>query len=162
MGGWISMLSYYDFISNIFSYYLLSSPIYFTLILYSRSWCSLTWEWVVTINCTILVSLVEVDGWLNFMLSYYDFIYNIFSYYLLSSPIYFSHFNSLFTILVLFNLRMGGYNCTILASLVEVDGWLNIHAFLLRFLLHICILYYLLYPSVILSLKFFIHDPGAL
>ena len=83
------------------------------------------------------------------MLSYYDFINNIFSYYLLSSPIYFSHFNSLFTILVLFNLRMGGYNCTILVSLVEVDGWLNIHAFLLRVLLHIFILYYLLYPSVI-------------
>ena len=99
------------------------------------------------------------------MLSYYDFIYNSLSYYLLSSPIYFSHFNSLFTILLLFNLRMGGYNCTILVlvSLVEVDGWLNIHAFLLRFLLHIFILYYLLYIlQLFLSLKFFIHDPGAL
>ena len=99
------------------------------------------------------------------MLSYYDLIYNIFSYYLLSSPIYFSHFNSLFTILVLFNLRMGGYNCTILVSFVEVDGWLNIHAFLLRFLLHIFILYHLLYIlhfQLFISLKFFIHDPGAL
>ena len=97
------------------------------------------------------------------MLSYHDFIYNIFSYYLLSSPIYFSHFNSLFTILVLFNLRMGGDNCTILVALVEVDVWLNIHAFLLRLLLHIFIPYYLLYIlQLFLSINFFIHGPGAL
>ena len=55
------------------------------------------------------------------MLSYYDFISNIFSYYLLSSPHLF-HINSLFTILVLFNLRMGGYNSTIMVSLVEEMG----------------------------------------
>ena len=35
---------------------------------------------------------------------------------------YFSRLNSLFTILVLFNLRKGGYNCTILVSLVEEMG----------------------------------------
>ena len=193
-GGWIFMLSYFLF--PIFALIICfhAPSISLTLILYSRSWCSLTWEWVVTINCTILVSLVEVDGWLNihafllwfylqyfllYLLSspiYFSHFNSLFTIlvlfnlrmggynctilvslvevdgwlsYLLSSPIYFSHFNSLFTILVLFNLRMGGYNCTILVSLVEVDGWLNIHAFLLRFLLHIFILYYLLYPSVI-------------
>ena len=135
-------------------------------------------------NCTILASLVEVDGWLNIH-AFLLFISNICSYYLLSCPFYFSHFNSLFTILVLFNLRMGGYNKLYdpgaycikllpeknsgyfnrsflsygkvngkimltrvfrfylsfspvkvlcngpLVSLVEVDGWLNIHAFLL-------------------------------
>ena len=115
-----------------------------SLILYSRSWCSLTWEWVVTINCTIMVSLVEVDGWLNihaFLLWFY------FQYFLLLFAFvpHLFHINALFTILVLFNLRMGGYNCTILASLVEVDGWLNIHAFLL-FISNICFYYLLSCP----------------
>ena len=76
--------------------------------------------------------------------------------------LYFSHFHSLFTILVLFNLRMGGYNCTILVSLVEVDGWLNIHAsyFDFYFTFLFSIICYIL--QLFLSLKFFIHDPGAL
>ena len=108
MGGWISMLSYYDFISNIFSYYLLSSPIYFTLILYFTILVLFNLR-MGGYNCTILASLVEVDGWLNIH-AFLLFISNICSYYLLSCPFYFSHFNSLFTILVLFNLRMGGYN----------------------------------------------------